>query len=375
MDPAATPAARLVQLAVHPGKGLGRLALGLPLPAVIAYIKREAAVFRKYELKFGDQSPFDHPIVLNLLHNGIALRFDPVSQRLGSIEIYDFDKMSLSYGGSLFNSPAIVATFLLVYKTFGPTFPGEYEQDKFRYTLKYPGICFVFSIPAAFTPLQNTSDLPISFPDGSTPVVERIFIYCGDSLASATVPSLGPSDLYNELVLVHVGSPWFMASFISGCMLTEIALGATCQDVLAEIGPPEDVVGKRRDKMGIHRIAATQDFSMGVDLVFDATYHRVRKIILHTNMLAHHDVNLYARCNFDILPPPSPKSQAPSPASISCTSKWDEIQSILGKPLGPPVIFKRDPNHNPFGSTSYYGFNGLIFEIMKNGHIASLTLF
>ncbi|KAI8929002.1 hypothetical protein BC831DRAFT_445968 [Entophlyctis helioformis] len=458
-------------LTLSPGNGLGRLALGLPLPAVIAYLKRESLQFSKYELKFSDKTPFDYDVVLNLIHNGLALRFDPLSQRLKSIELYDFDKLSLTYEGALFNSPTIVPTFLLIYKLFGPTYPGEYDADKLRYTLKYPGVSFVFPIPQQFAPLKNLADLPISFPDGTTPVVSRIYLYSSNpapvaakpstptpaaattatsSSASAArgggngrkessnataggpewkhaiAPRLGPFDTYFERVVIK---PGFGLQFPDRG--GQVCLQATCQDVLGEMGRPEDVTTKQRDKMGIHRNGSGEQgplstnpdyvwnyFSMGIDMVFDGTTHRVKKMILHSNMLGHHHVNLYARCNFEISSGTagtgSASASASAPASASAlgsstaspsngtfanaasrnvgssskamgskhtastpldlTAKWDKVQEQLGKPLGPPVIFNPSPNHNPFGSTSYYAIGHMVFEIMKNGYMASVMI-
>jgi len=48
---------------------------------------------------------------------------------------------------------------------------------------------------------------------------------------------------------------------------------------------------------------------------------------------------------------------------ISTNDNWTTIQSILGPPLGPPIIFKREEDINPFGSTHIYGYNHLLFEV------------
>ncbi|KAJ1337055.1 hypothetical protein BSLG_006815 [Batrachochytrium salamandrivorans] len=308
----------MASFAIVPGKSLGKLALGLPLPAVIAYLQRERHYFRKYELKFGDQAPFEHPIVLNLVDNGVALRFDPVSQRLASIEIYDFEPMVLTYEGVAFRYDDM----------------GEFDQEKLKYTLKYPGIAFVFMIPETFLSGMNSADLPITFPDGTTPVVSKMYIFNGPSLAETEVVKLGLHDIYYERVIVNL---------CSGLKFTlrdgSVELGATCQDVLAEIGKPEDIVDKKQGKMDIHRNTSDKllmnpsyiwnYFSMGIDIVFDGTFHRVTKMILHTNMLGHHDVNKYAACNFDI---------------------------VMGT--------QSDGRH--IHSTT---------KIMKNGHIASITVY
>jgi hypothetical protein len=50
------------------------------------------------------------------------------------------------------------------------------------------------------------------------------------------------------------------------------------------------------------------------------------------------------------------------------------VQKLLG-PAGKPLIFNRGSNSSPFGSSLYYAYGGIIFEVMKNGYIATVTLF
>jgi len=55
--------------------------------------------------------------------------------------------------------------------------------------------------------------------------------------------------------------------------------------------------------------------------------------------------------------------------------KWSEIRDVIGVQVEKPVIYNRSSNTNPFGSTYFYGFKGIIFEVMKNEHISSVTLY
>ena len=63
---------------------------------------------------------------------------------------------------------------------------------------------------------------------------------------------------------------------------------------------------------------------------------------------------------------------------ITAYSKWDAVQSYIMRPDQQPVILNRSAStntSNPFGSTFCYGVQDLIFEIMQNQHIASVTLY
>ncbi|PIO35973.1 hypothetical protein AB205_0096030, partial [Aquarana catesbeiana] len=57
---------------------------------------------------------------------------------------------------------------------------------------------------------------------------------------------------------------------------------------------------------------------------------------------------------------------------------WESIQEHLGHPVEKPVVLHRSssPNNtNPFGSTFCFGLQRMIFEVMQNNHIASVTLY
>jgi len=58
---------------------------------------------------------------------------------------------------------------------------------------------------------------------------------------------------------------------------------------------------------------------------------------------------------------------------ITADHKWNEVQSQLG-PAGKPVVHNGGSNTNPFGPTLFYGYKDVIFEVMKNTHIASVCL-
>jgi len=58
---------------------------------------------------------------------------------------------------------------------------------------------------------------------------------------------------------------------------------------------------------------------------------------------------------------------------------WPKIQELLGSragaSCGKPLLIVSQSGHTPFGSTSFYAFPGLAFEVMQNGWLASLTVF
>lgn len=63
--------------------------------------------------------------------------------------------------------------------------------------------------------------------------------------------------------------------------------------------------------------------------------------------------------------------------AVSAYSKWDKISARLA-PSDRPVVLHRASSTNtanPFGSTFCYGYQDIIFEVMSNNYIASVTLY
>lgn len=70
-----------------------------------------------------------------------------------------------------------------------------------------------------------------------------------------------------------------------------------------------------------------------------------------------------------------PPVHAPPPAGVvTADSPWSDIQQCMGDG-GRATILSRGSGSNPFGPTYVYGYRGVAFEVMKNGYLASATLF
>ncbi len=90
-------------------------------------------------------------IVVDLVEEGVMLRFEPRAQRLHSVEVYELTRLLVRYCGAPFAGPDILPTFALIYGRFGPSFPGNYNPNTHLYYLDYPvrarppTICFFFA--------------------------------------------------------------------------------------------------------------------------------------------------------------------------------------------------------------------------------------
>jgi hypothetical protein len=379
----------MLQLQLVPGKGLGDFTLGMPIAESINVIQQNIDAISHVELKFNESDPLNMDIILDLTEDGFLLRFEPASQRLKMIEIYDVPKVTLTYCGSVFSAANVPPTFVLIYSRFGPSYPGDYNSAKNAYYLHYPNLSFKFPIPAKYHSLYTDgtaaphSELPVEFPDGTTPITTRIYIYNGSSLSAPTLPQLAPTSLYFEPVVVNIGSGLFFTK-----RNASLGFDSSPQDVISELGPPTRVYYKEEDKMRIHSVSSNgvsyadyfyNYFPLGLDFLFDAHTHTVKKIVLHTNFPTHFEFNQYSKCNFRIaVPKPtedlSANGEGEHVVYIEPDMRWDGIQGLFGK-ASKPVVNSRTTSTNPFGATYFYGYPGVIFEVMRNNHIASVCIF
>lgn len=390
-------------LDLRPGKGLGSFNLGMPVCEALAYVEQHRDVFDVVHVKYSDEEPLALDLVISFPDHGFHLRFEPRSQRLRLIEVYDVQRLQMRYATSSIGGPTVAATFVAVYALFGPTFPGHYDTGRCIYTLFYPGLCFAFPIPAQYTDScqHREAELPLEFPDGTTPVMSRLCIYDGTVLAGpgstalvkkALPPQLPSGSLYMEEVHVKLAKElWFTGGG------QHLPFGASPQDVWAELGRPCCINPKQVDPMVIHSASDTRPrtalcgdyfynfFARGVDILFDGQTHRIKKFVLHTNFPGHTDFNCYIKCNF-VIHCPTAAAEAglavsgtaaqgdESQRTITADTKWQEVQQLLGDG-GRAAIQAQGSVSNPFGPTFVYGYRNIAFEVMKNGHIATVTLF
>ncbi|VVD02426.1 unnamed protein product [Leptidea sinapis] len=74
-------------------------------------------------------------------------------------------------------------------------------------------------------------------------------------------------------------------------------------------------------------------FTLGLDVLFDARTHRVKKFVLHTNYPGHYNFNMYHRCEFELNVQPdkceSSVVESRGPVSITAYSKWESVSRAL----------------------------------------------
>ncbi|RUS22068.1 hypothetical protein BC937DRAFT_90525 [Endogone sp. FLAS-F59071] len=147
------------------------------------------------------------------------------------------------------------------------------DPTKGTYTLNYPGLSFVFPIPTKQIQVYaSSSELPMEFPDGTTPVASHVYIFQGSQdWRSAVVPSL--TKVLAEAA--EAGSTWEVRQEAES-VIAEPTKGITIQfppvpklttthvpillhvttpqDLLADLGKPSRIFYKEEDKMRIHSV-------------------------------------------------------------------------------------------------------------------------
>lgn len=326
-----------------PGQSLGPFRLGMPISAAIGELR---TTYPAYTVNFHYSSiaPLESDMILDVPDMGFRLRFEPVTQRLRLIDVYDSKRVVMSYHGAAWSGPTVEATFIRVYELFGPTFPGKLDTTRGNYFLHYRGLSFSFTIPPEYHALyQSSNDMPLELPNRTTPIVSRVFIYRGSDLFCPDMPRTRGH--YCERVSITNNGDGAVSVQFTG-RGSELKFGSTLQTVLSELGPPSRVFNKPRPKMHIHSIrgrggahgrrsgsqrrssggesgsgggsggsplvaqgglqeAPRHDyflnyFHLGVDVLMSGKTHTVSKIVLHSNFPGHPEFNQYIKCNFEL---------------------------------------------------------------------------
>ncbi|KAK3580322.1 hypothetical protein CHS0354_003556 [Potamilus streckersoni] len=413
----------MLDLEVVPERSLGNeqweFVLGMPFYQAVNILKRQDRVIKGVQVWYSSQAPLQFDLVLNLSQNGIRLIFDSVSQRLKIIEVNSMSKVKLKYCGVHFNTPQVHPTIEQIDQSFGATHPGVYNSDKQLFVLNFRGLSFDFPIESKFEPRYAHGLGSLQFPSGASPVVSRMCIYTGSSLLETRAP-LQPITCFHGncyvdcievlreknvtkglkfIIFTEGNEPGKMLDPKKKTIERIVRFGGSPNDVISALGCPSKFFYKAEDKMKIHSPDAHKRvkskfsdyfynyFTMGVDILFDASTHEVKKFILHTNYPGHYNFNMYYRCEFKI--PVIFEKEKPQPLAqtgekeeeelvITTFSKWEALQTYLIRPQQQPVILNRSSSintTNPFGPTFCYGIQDMIFEVMPNQHIASVTLY
>lgn len=415
----------MLDLEIVPEISLGcegwEFVIGMHFSQAIAIIQSQVGIIKGVQVLYSDTNPLGVDIIINLPQDGVRLIFDPVVQRLKTIEVFNMKLVRLKYGGVYFNSPEVLPSIEQIEHSFGATHPGVYHAAKQLFALNFRGLSFYFPVDSKLHASYSHGLGSLVFLNGDSPIVSKMSLYAGSNVAENKAPLLPLSCYHRQLYLESAtvlrssmgctrGLKLKLFTEGSGRSLEprrqsltrEILFGDSCQDIATQLGAPNHIFFKSEDKMKIHSSNMNRQgqskrsdiffnyFTLGIDILFDARTQTCKKFILHTNYPGHFNFNMYHRCEFqfqissEILPDGELCSsynndalQDVTPIIINAYSKWNEISSVMAPSERPVVLHRASSTNtaNPFGSTFCYGYQDIIFEIMPNNHIASVTLY
>eukprot|EP00731_Ephydatia_muelleri_P023427 Em0015g1010a len=348
----------MLDLEVIPERALGgaqwELVLGMPLIQALEILKRQSDVIRKVHITYSEQ-PLDVDLVVDLVEDGIRLIFDPKCQRLRVIDVYDTTKAELNPEISSFPAADDHRELILSRVCI---FSGS-DLSEARAPV-FPLECFHGN--------SHAEKVGVARDEKGDIVGLKVDLMMDGKLRSGRLGDARPK--IKERIVRFGDSP---------------------QAISLELGAPSKLFFKQEDKMRIHSPPPhpnkSSDYffnylTLGLDILFDATTHKAKKFILHTNYPGHYDFNIYHRCLF-LVAVPVDKTYAKDDSSakdlmIDSFTKWNDVQEFLTKPTDKPVVLNRSSHtnsSNPFGATHCYGYQNIIFEVMRNSHIATVTIF
>ncbi|KAL1115487.1 hypothetical protein AAG570_007517 [Ranatra chinensis] len=370
----------------------------------VSIVQSQVGTIKGVQVMYSDANPLSTDLEINLSQDGMRLIFDPISQRLKMIEIYNLKLVKLKYCGLAFNSPEVAPSIEQIEHSFGATHPGVYCPDRQTYTLHFRGLSFTF--PATKSQSEYYMGSTKYYRNASSSCATSVRLYLGSSErcdSSPTMPLscyLGQLYLERAVALQGVNPPALrLHLYTEGAtrslepkkevFVRDVRLGDSCQDVATCLGAPNRTFYKSEDKMRIHspntshktRLALRRSdfffnyFTLGIDILFDARTHRAKKFVLHTNYPGHYNFNMYHRCEFLMnltverphkSSPGPPPTNVQKPDTVTAYTKWDTIVDKL-KPNQRPVVLNRASSINTknfFGATLCYGYKDMIFEVL-----------
>uniref|UniRef100_A0A0N5ARP2 UPF0183 protein CG7083 n=1 Tax=Syphacia muris TaxID=451379 RepID=A0A0N5ARP2_9BILA len=392
------------------------LVLGTPVNQVIAALRDCYQLVDKVEVAYSTMEPMNKDIIIRLPSDGIRLYFEPNTQLLHLIEVYDLSNITLRSCNGIFSQPRKEADIFKAETAFGATHPGVYDEQQRLYELNWRGLSFSFPAP------KDTSTLQTSYVKGtkigslqfvsSPPVPVKMTIFKGQStmqkissvpesvICGMCVPLLVKS-IVSKGRIVGLDVEFFAqdngsitsrkSDFPLRQFKRSIYFGDTTESVLSALGAPSKLNYRSDEKMMVHRgneserLRQTQThfffnyFSLGMDILFNYHTNRVKKFVLHTNVPGHYDFGIYTRCIFSI-------AVGNKQAALTSDSRRDEFldafsavstdcESDSESDATQPVVLNRSASENVFDLTFCYGTDQIIVEVLNDGLIASVTIF
>jgi hypothetical protein len=295
---------------IIPLKNLGDFHLEDSINKILTIIKQKGDLFRRCDVVFGNK--IDDPIYLNLLKEGIKLRFNSITQRLELIEknfsILDNLSSEIDY---YYNNKLVFSTknkehiyysspdYDYINSIFGfskvPKFINNYQNI----LLPYDGISFIFK--------NNSQDLESNNIDSNC-LLEKMLIFSESNLNDAINKDNSKLNCPSPLIKYSVDkNDKIQINFFkkNDNINITISFNETLVDLLDKLQNPNYIHSKKINENNSNNEEINcyyvNYFDYGIDFVIDAENDdKIKKIILHTNNPFDSKFGIYEKCNFKL---------------------------------------------------------------------------
>ena len=235
--------------------------------------------------------------------------------------------------------------------------PSEYKLPIMYQSKMYTNYSEILKdLDSSYKPLQTSNNKLIEQRLGMSILSEenrllKLFIHKNNSLPlhrnklKARVYQIRPFD---KIVLINVSGKE-----------EDLSWNLFPEAVIDLLGPPDYVRYKTIENYSDYFYSYVTD---GLDLLFSSENHQLYKIIMHTNMLEDILFNEYERCNFVIFA---------NEGEITPMTNFLQIKDMFDN--APVEVGVRKHGHG-YKPTQYFKCNGILFEVLHTGFIASVSL-
>lgn len=316
----------MLALSLLPGTGLGCFSLGCSINQALVTVRQAHNTFGCVELKYFDKTKSVDDILLNFPEHGMHLIFESSSQKLHLIEVYDLSRLQLKRGAATVGGSAHPPTFEALYDLMGPTYPGQVDSAHGCYVMHWPGLLVLFPIAsehaASWQDMQQGGALPLALPDGTAPVASRLCIHAGSAVSLEELAQTVPPANFETSASFSIKLGKGLA--IDGTH-QQLSFGDSPQDAWSTLGAPNATFSKQTPGLpqgpsanprgAQQQVSASPAdyfynyFDRGLDVLFCGTTHRIKKMVLHTNLPNHTSFGTYSKCHFTFQAPSSTAHQ------------------------------------------------------------------
>ena len=295
---------------IVPLKKLGDFHLEDSINKILTIIKQKGDLFRTCDVVFGNK--IDDPIYLNLIKEGIKLRFNSITQRLELIEknfsILDNISSEIEY---YYNNKLVFSNknkehiyysspdYNYINSIFGFSKVPKFINNSQNILLPYDGISFIFK--------NNPEEIETNNIDSNC-LLEKMLIFSESNLIDSINKDNSklnfPSPLikYSSDISDKIQMSFFKKN--ENINIT-ISLNETLVDLLDKLQNPNYIHSKNINENNSNNNEINcfyvNYFDYGIDFVIDAENDdKIKKIILHSNNPFDSKFGIYEKCNFKL---------------------------------------------------------------------------